>query len=578
MLRIFVSTLIAMLACLVTMAEAQDGWRTGQPSLLIAQSGQIAGQNVQPSIGLGQVPGPAAMQNGQNPAQYTAGSYDLPPQTKPNTQQQLAITRLTQFPLPFSISAANREKLNSVELVYSLDRGQNWYSYQSLPPSETKFDFNVPEDGEYWFVFRAQLKSGEVKQLGATPAARVLVDTVPPKLSLGARRNASGEVTIEWTVEDVALKNGHPTISLSYDGNISWMTLATDVKNVKREGNRETGQVAFWPRHEAEAVEIRCEVEDAAENKEIQTTRLVLKASPNETAAATSTLTPMTDNASTGETIAVQPAQDVSVVPPRPMLTHRVSHSVSATDDTNSPTPTVSDEKQSIVAQSTPAPQPLTAAPDNTLVDLLKTMGDSAPSAVSADVTRRYADNATVPGGTGSTQPPAGTLPANTPPPAMLSNVPPARYVPANANTPGNPSPNDTSTAPPPLGSQPSGTPVVSQETTPFPGKISLVSLGEFGEQKCIIVRWLPGGTPFAESKVDLYRSETRHGPWRPIAFDLKNSGEHYWLVSAADKMPFYLRVDLRSTQGLFTDFTVQTISLPLSFGESGTPPPAEKP
>ena len=82
----------------------------------------------------------------------------------------------------------------------------------------------------------------------------------------------------------------------------------------------------------------------------------------------------------------------------------------------------------------------------------------------------------------------------------------------------------------------------------------------------------MPGGTPFAESKVDLYRSETKYGPWRPIAFDLKNTGQHYWPVSVADQMPFYLRVEMRTTQGAFTDFTVQPIALPLSLN---TPPPS---
>jgi hypothetical protein len=117
----------------------------------------------------------------------------------------------------------------------------------------------------------------------------------------------------------------------------------------------------------------------------------------------------------------------------------------------------------------------------------------------------------------------------------------------------------------------------VTTETPPFPGKITIVSDGllrrEFDEQRCIIVRWMSGDTPYTDSKVDLYRSETKHGPWRPIALDLNNTGEHFWLVSAADLMPFYLRVDLRSSQGLFTDFTLQTIALPLNLYSPATSP-----
>ena len=487
-------TQIILLSCLVTAAVAQDGWRNSQPSLF-AQSGQNPGQ----------VPGPAAMQNHPGQAQYSnTGNYDLPPQPSNTNHQQPQATRQTQFPLPFKITQANQDKVSSVELVYSMDLGQSWYNYQHLPPTETKFDFNAPVDGEYWFVFRAIFKTGEIKQFGALPAARVLVDTVPPKLTLDTRRNNSGEVTIEWTVEDASLTNMPPTISLSYDSNATWMTLAVDRKNVNRSGNRETGHVAFWPLHDAEAVEIRCELEDAAENKEIQTKRLALKTSPNGNATETTPVAEVTPTA-------LQPVPDISVTPPKPIVMN-TSYAVQDAK-TSSPNP----------------------AMDNSLNDLLQIMGGTAPSPVTADVTQRYS------AGFGQT---AAQPPSNAPP--MVG-----------------PGVNQVATVP--------------TETPPFPGKIIIVSDGllrrEFDEQRCIIVRWMSGDAPFAESKVDLYRSETKHGPWRPIAFDLKNTGEYFWLVSAADLMPFYLRVDLRSTQGLFTDYTLQTIALPLSLNTPATSP-----
>lgn len=503
MFRIFV---VVLFACFVTAAVAQEDWRNGQPSWL-AQSGPHPGQ----------VPGPAAIQSLPNQAQYSnAGNYDLPLQSVPNHQQQQQqqqqphVTRQTQIPLPFKITPANQDKLSSVELVYSMDQGKSWYHYQHLPPTETQFDFNVPEDGEYWFVFRAVHKTGEVKPFGAMPAARILVDTVPPKLTLDVRRSSSGEVTIEWTVEDLALKNTPPTISLSYDSNATWMTLAVDRKNVKRDGNRETGHVAFWPLHDAEAVEIRCELEDLAENREIQTKRLVLKPSLHGNATETA----MTSLASVEPTV-VQQVPDLTITPPKPIVMNTSyslhdSHAV-----------------------------PSVVTPDNTFNDLLQTMGGTAPLPVSADVTQRYAEN---PGQTTAQR------------------------------TPG---------SPPMVGPNGSDAATIPTETLPFPGKITIVSDGllrtDFNAQRCIIVRWMSGGTPFADGKVDLYRSETKYGPWRPISVDLKNTGEHYWLVTAADLMPFYLRVDLRSLQGLYTDFTLQPISLPLNLNDPASPPATQQ-
>ena len=491
-----VLTLIAIFVFLVTATVAQEGWQ----ATLFAQSGQ--------SRSMPQVPDPAAMQNHSGQAQYSyIGNYDLPPQqpnpnNQNNLQQQLQVTRQTQIPLPFKITPANQDKLNSVELVYSMDRGQNWYSYQHLPPTDTKFDFNAPEDGEYKFVFRAVYKTGEIQQFGT---ASVLVDTVPPKLTLDVHRSSSGEVTVEWTAEDAALKNTPPTVSLSYDSNATWMTLAVDLKNVKREGNRETGHVAFWPLHEAEAVEIRCELEDAAENREILTKRLVLKPSQNGISPETA-MAPAADDT----LAAVQPVPDITVMPPKPIV---MNTSYSAHEANEFATGVAS---------------------DNSLNDLLQIMGGSAPMPVSADVTQRYASNFS----------------------DMTTQAP--------ANAPQMVGPNGNSAA------------VIPTETPPFPGKIIIVSdglldNGQFDKQRCIIVRWMPGGTPFDDSKVDLYRSDTKYGPWRPITFNLQNTGEHYWLVSAADMMPFYLRIDLRSTQGLFTDFTLQTISLPLSLDDPAT-------
>ena len=519
MFRVSVLHLIALFACLVAVVSAQE-------------AGQSTGQyNAER-----QVPGPAVLQNRQYSAQnYVGGNYDLPPQSPANNRQQLKITRLTQFPLSVAISQAKLGLLNSVELVYSMDCGQNWYSYQHLPPKETTtFEFNVPQDGEYWFVFRAILKTGKVEQIDPAPAARVLVDTVPPKMTLDARRNPSGEVIVEWTVEDAALKNTPPTVSLSYDSNPTRMTLAADPKNVKRDGNCETGHVAFWPLHDAEVVEIRCEQEDAADNKEIQTKRLVLKPSQNGNTSETA-MPPAVDDTTT----AVQPVPDITVAPPRPVVMNN-------TPDTQEVTAT--GETPTVVASS------------DTLTDLLNAMGEMTPSAVEADVTQRYGDNYGNDAATSATQP-------SVPAPSALSAVPPTQYVPTTSPAT---AVNQTA-APPRLLEQNAGSDAaVSSETASFPGKIVFVSLGQyddpqFNRQQYIIVRWMPGGTQFADSKVDMYRSETKHGPWRPIVFDLKNTGEHYWPVSAADQMPYYLRVDLRSTQGAYTDFTVHTISLPLS-------------
>jgi len=512
----------------------------------------------------GRTPGPEVLQSFPNQAQYYhgAGNYDLLSQVNkgnnptniPENHQQLKATQLTQFPLEFAISQEKQVQLRAVELLYSMNHGQNYYPYQTIPATEKKFVFNAPENGEYWFVFRAIYKNGEVKSMGATPALRVLVDTVPPQMTLDARRNPAGEVIVEWTLEDAALKNAPPGVSLSYDSNATTMKLAVDPKNVKREGNRETGHVAFWPLHNAEVVEIICEQEDAAGNREIQTRRLVLKPSQNQSSHSgdvSEVTTPFARDRDEEATSPVQPVPDMSVLPPPPIV--------------------LQDSQRAQFTNAGYATEPAATHSADPLAGVLQALSAAAPPAVSAGVTQPYADGFADGFEHVTTQPPA-------PAPGMISSVPPAQFLPGNStiriNTPTTTAASTAANAPqwtgPNAESNAADGVVVTSTTEDFPGKITGVSLGHdenqpFGGQQYLIVRWMPGETPFAESKVDCYRSETKYGPWRPIAFDLKNTGQHYWPVSVADQMPFYLRVDMRTTQGAFTDFTVQPIALPLS-------------
>ena len=610
MVRWFLILLTVLLACCSTLANAQV-WRSSQPSLL-AQSGQntrlpITGNTTSPLWPQGQA---ANMQQASpmfpNRNDYSSGNYDLPAQAA----NSIKSTRQTQFDIPFEISAANQSKYASIELIYSMDRGQTWYNYESVATDKKAFAFNAPEDAEYWFAFRAALKTGEIQQVGRVPAAQIIVDTCPPQLTLEARRNASGEANIAWSAEDVALKNTLPEISLSYDSNITWERLAVNPKSVTREGNRVAGLIVFWPRHSAEAVDIRCELEDAAGNKEIQTTRLILK-QPADIAVADSDATPATASNivggkttfATSGTSDLYAMGDMPVTPPRPVVSQKpIAHEQHATSmptlGNAVPTPempvaensvtgtlavTTSDDA-TIETAETVEPVPNLAAGaetlsenvDTQLLDLLRNMGGTPPSAISADVARPYADNRISPQFGNVSSSTAQNEQANLP--GVLSNVPPARFVPTN-NTAGRAHLPQSATQAQTIGanaqaSEGTNEQAVRQNTTDeaFPGKISLVSLGKFGEEDCIIVGWLPGDATFADGKIDLYRSNTRYGPWRAIAFDLQNTGSHYWLISAEDKMPFYLRVDLRSRQGLFTGFTTRAIVTPLSFSEQ-TPP-----
>ncbi|MDR1385125.1 MAG: hypothetical protein LBJ67_14930 [Planctomycetaceae bacterium] len=473
-----------------------------------------------------------------------------------STNDELRVTRLTQFFIPIQMSGHDKDAAVAVELIYSPDEGKNWYSYKRIDITQDKFEFNASAEGEYWFAFRTMSKNGVMKQIGKTPQARVRVDTTPPQLSVNAKKNDSGEVVVEWNAEDVSLKPNNVVISLSYDSGTNWTTLATDSKNTMLIDNRETGYAKFWPHHEAASVDIRCELEDLAKNKEIFTTQLILKNEHNSTD---------NDNQATGSVdkkpSAVKANGTMIAPPPQPLVvsSNQPHQSMGFGKEGNGYQMSYQFSENQVAAAPGTFALPVASASANETVgnekignerdNMLRTFGD-VPQPVSAGVMPRVASeiSANVSENNDNNQLASASFQQ---PPIIANVLASTNESGTNPNT----TPSNTATIPAEDANR-------NEPEITFPGKIVLINKGVFNDQPCIIVRWVSGDTAFFGSKVDLYRSRNKYGPWRPIVFDLTNTGEYFWRITPADETPFFLRVELRSTQGTFTDFTSRPISL----------------
>ncbi|MDR1493178.1 MAG: hypothetical protein LBT05_10705 [Planctomycetaceae bacterium] len=461
-----------------------------------------------------------------------------------STNNELKITRLTQFSIPIQLNDHDKDSVVAVELLYSPNEGKNWHSCTKIDVTQEKFEFNAPSEGEYWFAFRTVSKNGSIKQIGKIPQARVRVDTTPPKLITSAKKNDSGEVVVEWIAEDLSLKSNNVAISLSYDSGTNWMALAADPKNTTTVGNRETGYAKFWPNHEAFSVEIRCELEDLAKNKEIFTTQLNLK-NENKITNGDSRLA----LASTTESSNADATTAAAMTPPQPLVVpsykprQYTNDGFSATNVAPIPGTFVSPIASSGVSAA------VNETIENELDNMLRSLGN-APQPVSARVMPRIANGVSA---NVSEKKDNQVLSASVQQPQVIAEV----LASTNEN-------GENSNIIPP------NTAIISTENAEknkpeiiFPGKIVSIEIAtSFNNQPCILVRWVSGDAVFFGSKVDLYRSTTKYGPWRPIVFDLNNSGEYFWTITPVDESPFFLRIDLRSTQGAFTDFTSRAISI----------------
>jgi hypothetical protein len=99
--------------------------------------------------------------------------------------------------IPFNIDPADRPRYKQVQLWVSSDNGEHWEKVDTTTPDRPSFTFKAPRDGEFWFAVRTlDVKNRLIPADDADvePNMKVLVDTVPPKLTLeGLPRRGIGD-------------------------------------------------------------------------------------------------------------------------------------------------------------------------------------------------------------------------------------------------------------------------------------------------------------------------------------------------------------------------------------------------
>jgi hypothetical protein len=156
-------------------------------------------------------------------------SVVAPAAAQPAKSAKTVYTSRTTFSLPVKIDERDRAELRElkfcVKMVQSGAKGE-WVCKETAPPSQSKFTFRAPQDGEYWFAFATVDKAGTVaptdldKQL---PGLIVVVDTKPPEIEIGPVHLKSG------TFLRCRVRDPHPdwaTVRVEYQSTgKSWQSL-----------------------------------------------------------------------------------------------------------------------------------------------------------------------------------------------------------------------------------------------------------------------------------------------------------------------------------------------------------------
>lgn len=190
----------------------------------------------------------------------------LPP--RPETVP-LFPTRQAVFDIPFQIDAPipGQEPVE-VQLHVSEDRGATWKAAVKAKPTDGKFTYQAPRDGEFWFLVRTLNRAGRlVPEKPPAPELRVLVDTMPPAIELQVAAGTSGELVCTWKLSDPNLQP--ETLALSYQGvdaAAGWKTIDASTSQAGPDGSY-AGRATFTPTGMSPPYFVRAEVSDAAGNR-----------------------------------------------------------------------------------------------------------------------------------------------------------------------------------------------------------------------------------------------------------------------------------------------------------------------
>lgn len=122
-----------------------------------------------------------------------------------------AYSKAKRFRIPFQFDADELQRLGAreIQLFVSLDQGNTWKQVESVLPDAGRFTYEAVQDGEHWFSVRTIAGEGLSYPAGPhQPGLKVIVDTVPPELTIGLRESEPGRVRLSWSVTD-----RHPDLS-----------------------------------------------------------------------------------------------------------------------------------------------------------------------------------------------------------------------------------------------------------------------------------------------------------------------------------------------------------------------------
>jgi hypothetical protein len=110
-----------------------------------------------------------------------------------------------RFDIPITIRPETRPQIKSLQLFVSSDQGKTWNPTATGRPEQTKFVFNAPEDGVYWFTIVVVDQAGNqipANPYTVPPSLIILVDTLKPVIKAFNADREGDDVVVTWEVQE----------------------------------------------------------------------------------------------------------------------------------------------------------------------------------------------------------------------------------------------------------------------------------------------------------------------------------------------------------------------------------------
>jgi hypothetical protein len=125
-----------------------------------------------------------------------------------NNAARKVYTNRLSFSLPVRIDERDKSELKELKFyVKAINGGKpgEWQCIETAPPTKSRFQYQAPQDGEYWFAFATVDRFGHVTPADLErepPGLMVVVDTKAPEVEVQKLVVASGETYLQCQIRD----------------------------------------------------------------------------------------------------------------------------------------------------------------------------------------------------------------------------------------------------------------------------------------------------------------------------------------------------------------------------------------